>query len=101
MLLSVVVPCHNEEDVLPELVDQVLAALEVELVDVEIVLVDDGSRDGTRETMRSLAERDWRVRYVSFSRNFGKESAILAGLSYARAGTRSSSWTPISNTRRR
>lgn len=84
MLLSVVVPCHDEHDVLPELVAQVLAALAAELVEVELVLVDDGSRDGTRETMRALAERDRRVRYVSFSRNFGKESAILAGLSYAR-----------------
>lgn len=84
MLLSVVVPCHDERHVLPELVEAVLAALPVELVDVEIVLVDDGSRDGTRETMRSLIEQDQRVRYVSFSRNFGKEAAILAGLSYAR-----------------
>lgn len=84
MLLSVVVPCYDEQDVLPELVDQVLSTLEPAEVDVEVVLVDDGSRDGTRESIRRLSEQDSRVTYVSFSRNFGKESAMLAGLVYAR-----------------
>lgn len=84
MLLSVVVPCHNEQAVLPELVRQVFTTLEPEDIKVEIVLVDDGSLDGTRQTMWRLSEQDPRVRYVSFSRNFGKESAMLAGLLYAR-----------------
>jgi polyisoprenyl-phosphate glycosyltransferase len=84
MLLSVVVPCFNEQDVLPDLVEQVFSALNHADVDIEIVLVDDGSRDGTRASMRLLSERDPRVTYVSFSRNFGKESAMLAGLVYAR-----------------
>lgn len=83
MLLSVVVPCFDEQDVLPELVGQVFSALETADVDIEIVLVDDGSRDGTRKLMQLLSERDPRVTYVSFSRNFGKESAMLAGLTYA------------------
>ncbi|MBY6367655.1 glycosyltransferase family 2 protein [Rhodococcoides corynebacterioides] len=91
MLLSVVVPCHNEESVLDALVDAVLA-VEADLPEtvdgdsprLEVVLVDDGSRDATKSIMRARHERDERVRYVSFSRNFGKESAMLAGLSYAR-----------------
>lgn len=84
MLLSVVVPCYDEQDVLPDLVDQVFSTLEPADVDVEIVLVDDGSRDGTRQAIQQLSEQDPRVTYVSFSRNFGKESAMLAGLVYAR-----------------
>ncbi len=84
MLLSVVVPCYDEQDVLPELIDQVFATLEPADVDVEIVLVDDGSRDGTRQAIQRLNAQDPRVTYVSFSRNFGKESAMLAGLVYAR-----------------
>jgi polyisoprenyl-phosphate glycosyltransferase len=84
MLLSVVVPCYDEQDALPDLVDQVFATLEPADVDVEIVLVDDGSRDGTRQSMQRLSEQDPRITYVSFSRNFGKESAMLAGLVYAR-----------------
>ena len=84
MLLSVVVPCHNEEFVLLELVAQVRAAVDPTDVDLEIVLVDDGSRDRTVEVLRQLNAEDPRVRYVSLSRNFGKESAMLAGLTYAR-----------------
>jgi glycosyltransferase involved in cell wall biosynthesis len=84
MLLSVVVPCHDEEDVLPALVEQVFASVGSGGVDLEIVLVDDGSSDGSRRQMRMLHEHDRRVRYVSLSRNFGKESAMLAGLAYAR-----------------
>ncbi|MGH3786626.1 MAG: glycosyltransferase family 2 protein [Pseudonocardiaceae bacterium] len=84
MLLSVVVPCYDEQDVLPDLVVQVFSTLEPADVDVEIVLVDDGSRDGTRQAIQELSEQDPRITYVSFSRNFGKESAMLAGLVYAR-----------------
>jgi glycosyltransferase involved in cell wall biosynthesis len=84
MLLSVIVPCCDEQDVLPDLVHQVFSTLEAADSDIELVLVDDGSRDGTRDTMRLLSEHDARVTYVSFSRNFGKESAMLAGLIYAR-----------------
>ncbi|MFC9786932.1 glycosyltransferase family 2 protein [Rhodococcus sp. NPDC127528] len=83
MMLSVVVPCHNEEDVLADLVREVLATLEQADVDVELVLVDDGSRDDTVRVMRELHEQDSRCRFVSFSRNFGKEAAMLAGLGYA------------------
>jgi glycosyltransferase involved in cell wall biosynthesis len=83
MLLSVVVACHNEEQVLPRLVEQVLAAVGATDAEVEMVLVDDGSGDRTLEVIRNLHRRDGRVRYVSLSRNFGKEAAMLAGLAYA------------------
>lgn len=84
MLLSVVVPCHDEERVLPELVAQIGAAVERATVELEVVLVDDGSRDGTAGVLRDLHAADPRVRYVTLSRNFGKEAAMLAGLSFAR-----------------
>jgi glycosyltransferase involved in cell wall biosynthesis len=83
MLLSVVVPCHNEEAVLGQLAEMVFSAVSTADVDVELVLVDDGSRDRTLALMRDLHRQDKRVRYFSLSRNFGKESAMLAGLAYA------------------
>lgn len=84
MLLSVVVPCHNEESVLDALVDEVFAAIDAPGVEIELVLVNDGSRDRTLEMMRQHNARDPRVHFVSFSRNFGKEAAMFAGLTYAR-----------------
>ncbi|MBP3237779.1 MAG: glycosyltransferase family 2 protein [Lachnospiraceae bacterium] len=84
-LLSVVVPCYNEEDVLMSFYDTTLTVLDgmsTEL-DYEFIFVDDGSKDRTLSIMRELAGIDDNVRYVSFSRNFGKEAAILAGLKAA------------------
>ncbi|MFP5416520.1 MAG: glycosyltransferase family 2 protein [Actinomycetes bacterium] len=84
MLLSIVVPCHNEESVLDALVTEVFEAITAPDVDIELILVNDGSRDRTLEMMREHHARDPRVRFVSFSRNFGKEAAMFAGLSYAK-----------------
>lgn len=83
MLLSVVVPCYNEEDVLANLTERLFEELGSEGPDFEVILVDDGSRDKTMSIMRRLSAEDDRIRYISFSRNFGKESAMLAGLVYA------------------
>lgn len=86
-LLSVVVPCYNEEESVPlfyeELIknDEFLASRECEL---EILFIDDGSKDGTVQAVRKLNERDSRVHMVSFSRNFGKEAALYAGLQNAK-----------------
>ena len=80
MKLSVVVPCHDEQDVVRELYARVVAATTGVVDDLEVVFVDDGSRDQTLTILRSLAAADPRVRYVGLSRNFGKESAMLAGL---------------------
>ncbi|GGY61055.1 glycosyltransferase family 2 protein [Streptomyces omiyaensis] len=84
MLLSLVVPCFNEEDVLARFHSHVTKELDALEGDFEIVYVDDGSRDRTLPILRDLAAADpARVRFVSFSRNFGKEAAMLAGLRHA------------------
>ncbi len=81
--LSVVVPAFNEEGSLRALHARLTPVLESCAASHEIILVDDGSRDRTLEVMRELADRDPRVRYVSFSRNFGHEVATTAGLDHA------------------
>lgn len=82
--ISVVVPCYNEQGALPFYYDKMkeVMALLPEL-SFEIIIVDDGSADGTLETAKQLAKSDDRIRYISFSRNFGKEAAMYAGLKNA------------------
>lgn len=84
-LISVVVPCYNEEEVLP-LFYQEITRVAGEMPDYafEFLLVDDGSKDGTMKVVKGLAAQDERVKYVSFSRNFGKEAAMYAGFSHAK-----------------
>lgn len=81
--LSVVVPCYNEEESLPRLVEVLGGELDSIGMTWEVILVDDGSRDRTLEMLREISATDPRFRYLSLSRNFGKESAMLAGLSWA------------------
>ncbi|MDX2937593.1 glycosyltransferase family 2 protein [Streptomyces ipomoeae] len=86
MLISIVAPCYNEEAVLARFHEQVQKVAEELLPlghDMEFVYVDDGSRDRTLAVLKQLADLDARVRYVSFSRNFGKEAALLAGLRHS------------------
>jgi glycosyltransferase involved in cell wall biosynthesis len=86
MLISIVAPCYNEEDVLERFHEKIQSVAEELLPlghDMEFVYVDDGSRDRTLAVLKHLADLDARVRYVSFSRNFGKEAALLAGLRHA------------------
>ncbi|WP_328535993.1 glycosyltransferase family 2 protein [Streptomyces sp. NBC_00344] len=78
--LSVVVPCFNEAEVIDAFHSALIAALEPTRETFEICYVDDGSSDRTLMRLRQLAAEDCRVRFTSFSRNFGKESAMLAGL---------------------
>lgn len=78
--LSVVVPCFNEAEVLGTFHTALLTVLEGLSTPFEICYVDDGSGDTTRELLAALAVRDERVHYTAFSRNFGKEAAMLAGL---------------------
>jgi glycosyltransferase involved in cell wall biosynthesis len=84
VLLSVVVPCYQEERNVEAAWDAVQTATRDLDLELEVVFVDDGSTDATLLRLRELAGRDPRVRYLSFSRNFGKESAMLAGLGHAR-----------------
>ncbi|HRY12824.1 MAG TPA: glycosyltransferase family 2 protein [Syntrophomonadaceae bacterium] len=80
-MISVVVPCYNEQDVLEMFYAEAARLAEtMPEVGFEFVFVDDGSRDRTLELLKGLQHRDKRVRYYSFSRNFGKESAIYAGM---------------------
>jgi polyisoprenyl-phosphate glycosyltransferase len=85
--ISVVVPCLNESEVIETFHTTLLAVLGPAVSgSFEVCYVDDGSDDGTAGVLRRLAAADHRVRYTSFSRNFGKEAAILAGLRAARGG---------------
>jgi len=82
--ISIIVPCYNEEDALPIFYKHINnVSKEMKKIDFEILLINDGSRDKTLEVARSLAKEDKRVRYISFSRNFGKEAAMYAGLEHA------------------
>ena len=81
--LSLVVPCYNEVEVVNRFHEALSRELSASGRPYEIVYVDDGSSDGTLDALVGLAAADESVRYLSFSRNFGKESAMLAGLRYA------------------
>ncbi|HFU4055069.1 TPA: glycosyltransferase family 2 protein [Streptococcus suis] len=82
-MISVIVPCYNEEEAIPYFYD----AMETVRKDMgdrfEYIFVNDGSKDGTLKVLRQLAGQDQAVRYLSFSRNFGKEAALYAGLQAA------------------
>lgn len=82
-ILSVVVPCYNEEDNIRDFYDELMknaAFFEKKELVPELIYVDDGSTDGTVAQVRKLADEDSRVHLVSFTRNFGKEAGIYAGL---------------------
>ena len=79
MLLSLVVPCYNEEQALPLFYAETKKVLDGMSCDCEMIFVNDGSKDQTLAVMKKLAEEDACVRYLSFSRNFGKEAAMYAG----------------------
>ena len=82
--ISVIVPCFNEQEAIPVYYDAILPVMDsMEEVTFELIFVDDGSTDGTLADMRELVKKDHRCRYLSFSRNFGKEAALYAGLSNA------------------
>lgn len=83
-LLSVVVPCYNEEESLSLFYEETLKVLKELDTDYEFVFIDDGSKDKTLDEMMKLAKMDENVTYLSFSRNFGKESGMYAGLNAAK-----------------
>jgi glycosyltransferase involved in cell wall biosynthesis len=87
MLLSVIVPCYNEEENIALFYSELLKNNEFfkeKDLDIEIIYVDDGSTDNTVREVKKLRESDERVKLISFSRNFGKESAIYAGFKKAK-----------------
>ena len=81
--LSVIIPCFNEEEALPIYYGAMCPVMEKIDAEFELIFVDDGSQDSTLSVLKELCERDSRCRYFSFSRNFGKEAAIYAGLQHA------------------
>ncbi|MBQ8781072.1 MAG: glycosyltransferase family 2 protein [Oscillospiraceae bacterium] len=88
-LISVVVPCYNEQEVLPLFYDEITRVSDemsekYSRLEFEFLFVNDGSKDKTLEILRELALKDERVRYVSFSRNFGKEAGLFAGIENAK-----------------
>ena len=85
IIFSIVVPCFNEEEAIPKFYEEtnhILSKMNL-FENSEYVFVDDGSSDKTLEVLRTLSEKDSRVHFVSFSRNFGKEAALYAGLEKA------------------
>lgn len=82
--ISVIVPCYNEEEAIPFFYRKIAMVTEdMSDYDFEIIFVNDGSYDSTLDVIHKLADEDTRVKYLDFSRNFGKEAAIYAGLSHA------------------
>ncbi len=79
--LSIVIPCYNEEEVLPALYKELKkVAKEMSMLTFEFIFINDGSQDKTLKIIKTFAKKDKRVRFISFSRNFGKEAAMYAGL---------------------
>ena len=85
MMLSIIVPCFNEQEVLPFFMQEINKTLkDFQDHDIEIIFINDGSSDETLQIIKKIAQSDPRVKYVSFSRNFGKEAALYAGLRKAK-----------------
>lgn len=85
MSISIVVPCYNEQDALPYFYNEFKNLTTIMSYETfELILVDDGSSDKTLEMIKEFSVQDDRVKYVSFSRNFGKEAALLAGLEHSK-----------------
>lgn len=84
-LITLIVPCYNEQESLPTFYKEAdKLTTKLKNVDFEFLFVNDGSKDNTLKIIRDLAKKDKRVRYISFSRNFGKEGAMYAGLENSR-----------------
>lgn len=80
-LITLIVPCYNEEESLPLFYEATCKLMKkMSYVDFELLFINDGSKDKTLELLRKYAKKDKRVRYISFSRNFGKEAGMYAGL---------------------
>ncbi len=83
MLISVIVPCFNEEKTADKFYEAATPVLEATGLDHEIIFVNDGSRDNTEAVITALANKDGRVKVVNFSRNFGQQAAIICGFRHA------------------
>lgn len=87
MLFSAVIPCYNEEENIIDIYDEIVkndCFFKDNSIDIELIYIDDGSKDKTASKVKELIEKDNRVHLISFSRNFGKEAGIYAGLENAK-----------------
>ena len=83
-LLSIIVPCYNEGKVIEKTAEAIKTTVANQKFNYELLFVNDGSKDDTLEDIRRIAADDSNVKYISFSRNFGKEAAMLAGLQHCK-----------------
>ena len=87
-LISIIVPCYNEESSLPYFYKEICTVFSSmkhnQSVNFELLFINDGSNDNTFSLIKNFALKDQRIKYISFSRNFGKEGAIIAGLEHAK-----------------
>ena len=84
-MISLIIPCYNEEESIPYFIKEINKVIDLMKKEkFELIFVDDGSKDKTLEILEKLADEDKKVKYISFSRNFGKEAAMFAGLKEAR-----------------
>ena len=82
--ISIIIPCYNEEEAIPIYYKEMFKIIKrMKQVDFELLFINDGSSDKSLEEMRKLSNLHKEVKYISFSRNFGKEAAMMAGLDYA------------------
>ena len=85
MKISLIIPCYNEAEALPAFYDELDKVTKtMPNYSFELLFIDDGSKDKTLEILKEKASQDERVKYISFSRNFGKEAAMYAGLKHAK-----------------
>ena len=83
--ITIIIPAYNEEETLEKLYDRLSKVLnEITNYEFEMLFINDGSKDKTKEILKELRKKDNRVSYVNFSRNFGKETAMMAGMDYAK-----------------
>ena len=83
-LVSIIIPCYNEGEVITITGAEIVEIIEGNKYDYEIIFVDDGSKDDTLSRIKKMASDNDHIKYISFSRNFGKEGAMLAGLKYCK-----------------
>ena len=82
--VTIIIPAYNEEESLPYLYERLEKQInEIKNYDFEILFINDGSKDNTLNIIKEYRNKDERISYVDFSRNFGKETAMMAGLDYA------------------
>ncbi len=81
--ISAIIPCYNEEEIIKTTYMRVRDVLETNFKEYEILLIDDGSKDNTLSIIEELAKRDSKIKIIAFSRNFGKEAALSAGIAHA------------------